>query len=325
MNYGWPDLDGPPGKQRTPENYRAPEYAYDHGSGKGVALCSGDFYHPTKPGPDAFPSSYTGKYFFCDYGGWIKWIDPAVPTTRHDFADGINRPIDVKAAPDGALWYIERAGIPGGSDAANTSTKDGSLWRVSWTGNSATTAPESSEAVKLPAGISLPASAEQSLPTTLSAIGIFSDRKLTPRNGVVPYALNSTIWADHATIQRGVALPDGGHVGFSPTGNFNWPGGTVFFQHFEIATSADTKRRLETRLLVLDATGNFGYGVNYRWRLDGSDADLVPEEGQEEVLHVIDGNGKSREQTWMYPSRSHCFMCHTPSAGRRRGREIDRF
>ncbi len=315
VNYGWPDLDGPPRKQKLPENYRAPEYAYDHGSGKGVALCSGDFYHPSRPGTDAFPASFTGTYFFCDYGGWIKWINPAEPAARHDFADGINRPIDVKAAPDGALWYIERAGIPGGSDAANTATKDGTLWRVGWSGKSATTTEHAEKTTILAEGIKLPATAEGELPATLSATGIFIDRNLTPRKGVIPYALNSTIWADHATIQRGVALPEGAHVGFSPTGNFTWPGGSVFFQNFEIATGADIKRRLETRLLVLDATGGFGYGVTYRWRPDGSDADLVPEEGLEEVLHLTDAVGKPREQTWMFPSRGICFMCHTPGAG----------
>src|SRR5690606_15463901 len=116
-------------------------------------------------------------------GGWIKWTDPTDPSKRHDFADGINRPIDVKPAPDGSLWYIERAGIPGGSDAANTATKDGTLWRVRWTGKAGTTTQQAEVAAKLLDGLKLLATAEVPLPATLSATGIFTDKNLTPRRG----------------------------------------------------------------------------------------------------------------------------------------------
>ncbi|BCU76238.1 PQQ-dependent sugar dehydrogenase [Luteolibacter sp. LG18] len=495
VNYGWPDIDGPPKNQKQPPGYRAPAYAYDHGSGKGVALCAGDFYDPAKRGPDSFPADYNGKFFFSDYGGWIKLIDPAKPETRLDFATGIDRPISVATAPDGALWYIERAGTPGGSDAANTISKNGSLWRVRFTGGGqptklailsqpaganvgtplgevkvalqapdgktvstatdtitltlqaspgnpgtgkllgTTTATAVNGVASFPAlaidqpgrgytlrastgkaevtsaafdiangvaapratpeggtftgpvtlrlasdtpgvtirytldgkepteaspvysaplrvtadttlkaiaakpgltastvtrvtlkvtgttpyglderppvsGLKLPATADAGLPATLSATGIFTDRNLTPKPGFVPYSLNSPAWADGARAQRWVALPPTGKVGFSPTGEFTWPGGTVFVQHFDIAA-----RRLETRVLVLDATGAFGYGASYRWRSDNTDADLVPEGGQDEVLKVTDASGTPREQTWNYPARGVCFMCHTPNAG----------
>lgn len=493
VNYGWPDIDGTPkNNQKQPPGYRAPAYAYDHGSGKGVALCSGDFYNPARPGKDAFPAEYAGRFFFSDYGGWIKLIDPAKPETRLDFATGIDRPIGVATAPDGALWYIERAGIPGGSDASNTASKNGSLWRVRFTGGSqsmplavirqpvaanvgtplgevqvalqgpdgkpVTTATDAitislsanpgngkligtttvaavngvasfsglsidqpgrgytlratngkseitsaafdiangvaapriapgsgtftgsvtvrissdtpgatlrytldgkeptdaSPAYSAPfpvtanqtvkaiatrkgltssavasayikvsgnkpyglddrppvAGLKLPATAEAGLPATLSATGLFTDRNLTPKPGVVPYSLNSSAWVDGARTQHWVALPPVGKIGFSPTGEFAWPGGTVLVQHFEIAS-----RRLETRVLVVDSTGSFGYGVTYKWRADNSDADLVPEGGQEEVLKIADASGATHEQTWTYPARGVCFMCHTPNAG----------
>ncbi len=309
VNYGWPGIDGPPKNDKNPQGYRAPEYAYDHGSGKGVAICGGDFYQPSRRGADAFPESFMGKYFFSDYGGWIKFIDPARPGDRLDFATGINRPIDVKTAPDGSLWYIERAGIPGGSDAANTASKDGSLWRVHWTGEGLDRAAKPAEKAHLLGGIKLPATAGEALPATLSATGIFTDMNLTPRAGIVPYGLNSTIWADGATIRRWVALPEGKKIGFSPTSEFKWPGGTVFIQHFEMPDGS-TSRRLETRLLVLDATGAFGYGTNYRWRADGTEADLVDPAGEEEVLKI-----GTRQQTWTYPASGLCFMCHTPAAG----------
>lgn len=500
VNYGWPGIDGPPRERSLPPGYRAPAYAYDHGRGDGTALCSGDFYNPSKPGADAFPREHTGRFFFSDYKGWIKSIDAAKPDVRYDFASGIDRPIDVDTAPDGALWYIARAGIPGGSDEANSASKNGSVWRVRWTGggqptklaviqqpvganvgapigavkiafqdsagntvqstndtvtltldtnpaggvlagaaqvaavkgvatfpslsvgrpgrgytlrassgmlasvNSATfnienqlappviapgsgsftgpvwirisgaspgttvrfstdgkdpaasptvyTAPfqvTAGAVVKaiaqrnglpdsaitsadieiagntpygldtrpLVTGVKLPATAGEGLPPTLSATGIFIDRNLTPKQGVVPYSLNSPAWADGAEARYWLILPESAQIGFSPTGEYTWPGGTVFIQHFEIVTNpaTSTRRRLETRLLVLDASGSFGYGANYRWRADQSDADLVDPGGEEEVLKITDASGSTRSQTWSYPGSALCFMCHTPNAG----------
>ena len=497
VNYGWPGIDGPPRNQKQPAGYRAPVYPYDHGRGEGLALCSGDFYNPAKPTTGAFPKEYTGKFFFSDYKGWIKVIDPAKPGTREDFAKDINRPIDVEIAPDGTLWYIARAGIPGGSDEANSASTNGSLWRVRWNGggqaaklvviqqpadanvgaplgvvkvalqdstgktvetandivtltvdggvltgatkvaavngvatfptlaigkpgrdytlraSSGALATASSSAFDIanqlaapiispadgkytgpvwvrmsnptagttirfttdgkapdassPAytepfqitagsttikaivqrtglgdsavtsstiairgstpygldvrppvsGVKLPATAGEALPATLSATGIFSDRNLTPKAGVVPYSLNTPAWADGAETQRWVILPESGKIGFAPSGEYTWPGGTIFIQHFEIVTNQATKarRRLETRVLVLDAAGSFGYGATYRWRPDQSDADLVDAAGQEEVLKIADATGETREQTWTYPGSGLCFMCHTPNAG----------
>lgn len=496
-NYGWPDIDGPLRKQTKPEGYRAPAYPYDHGRGEGLALCSGDFYNPTKPGAEAFPPEYIGRFFFSDYKGWIKAIDPAKPETRHDFATGINRPIDVEIAPDGALWYIARAGIPGGSDEANSASTNGSLWRVIWSGggkpaklailqqpnnadvgaalgevkvalqdSNGKTIDTASDTVTLtldgstsqalltgtretaalkgvatfpslslgkpgaytlrassgglsaasssftisnrlaaplispPAGaftgpvwarisspapgttirftidgktpdakspaytepiqitrdttiqaivqkerladsavetasmkitgstpygldvrlpasnVKLPATAAEGLSPTLSGTGIFRDKKLSPAAGMVPYSLNAPSWTDGAEVQRWVILPSDAKIGFAPTGEYTWPSGTIFVQHFEIVTDkrSKTRRRLETRLLMLDATGSFGYGASYRWRADGSDADLVDAAGAEEVLQISDAAG-NRSQTWSYPGSGLCYLCHTPNAG----------
>lgn len=501
LNYGWPGIDGPRRNQPEPAGYQEPVHAYDHGRGNGTALCGGDFYNPAKPGADAFPAEYTGRFFFSDYKGWIKSIDPAKPETSSEFASKIDRPIDVDTAPDGSLWYIARAGISGGSDKANSASDNGSLWRVRWTGgggaaklaviqqpadamigspigevkvalqdaegntvsaasdtitltleggasapgvlagttkiaavrgvatfsgltvtkpgsgytlraSNGSLAAASSSAFKIagqlaapeiaPAGgsfsgpvwvrlssatpaatiryttdgkepgsdstiykepfqisaaqtikaiaqakgvtdsavssaniaisgntaygldtrppvrgLKVPATEAEGLPATLSGTGIFTDGKLTPKPGVVSYSLNTPAWTDGAETRHWVILPDAGKIGFAPTGEYTWPGGTIFVQHFEIVTNQATKarRRLETRLLVLDATGAFGYGATYRWRTDGSDADLVDAGGQDEVLKITDAAGATKEQTWSYPARGVCFMCHTPNAG----------
>ena len=130
-NYGWSGIDGPRTSQTPPAGYSDPVNAYNTNKS---AICGGDFYHPLSPGVDAFPAAYSGRYFFCDYAGWIKYIDPANPGTSLDFATNVARPVDVEIAPDGALWYIARAGLGGGSDEDNTSSSNGSLVRVRWTG-----------------------------------------------------------------------------------------------------------------------------------------------------------------------------------------------
>ena len=75
---------------------------------------------------------------------------------------------------------------------------------------------------------------------------------------------------------RWIAVP-AGKITFSPTGEWHFPAGTVFVKNFDLPMDAahpEVKRRLETRLLVRDSQGGV-YGVVYKWRPDGSDADLL--------------------------------------------------
>jgi uncharacterized repeat protein (TIGR03806 family) len=148
------------------------------------------------------------------------------------------------------------------------------------------------------------------LPRFLSETGIFrSLRDLTPATGILPYDVNTPLWSDGAAKRRWVALPKDARIGFSERGAWKFPAGTVLVKHFEMpAAEARPARRLETRLLVVDRRG-FGYGVTYKWRADGSEAELLTEGLTEEV------EGGDRKQTWSYPSRNDCLVCHTTSAG----------
>ena len=71
-------------------------------------------------------------------------------------------------------------------------------------------------------------------------------------------------------------------------------------------------RRVETRLLV--KTDGGVYGVTYRWD-SPTNAVLVPTEGLDEAIPVLDASGVIRTQVWHYPSRSECVACHTPMGG----------
>ena len=60
----------------------------------------------------------------------------------------------------------------------------------------------------------------------------------------------------------------------------------------------EVTRRLETRLLVRDSAGGV-YGVVYKWRADGSDADLLTGSLTERIP-IRTASGESQMQTWYY-------------------------
>ncbi len=166
--------------------------------------------------------------------------------------------------------------------------------------------------------LNMPDRATGTLPVRLSETGVFADTAhLLPAPGLLPYDVNSSLWSDGAAKERWIAVPTDGapyepweQITFAATGEWNFPRGTVFVKHFELRGAAVT--RLETRLLVIDATGG-AYGVTYKWRTDGSDADLLPDALDE--AHIIATASGKRSQVWSYPGRPDCLACHTKTAG----------
>lgn len=158
----------------------------------------------------------------------------------------------------------------------------------------------------------MPGSAEGKIPALLSQTGVFKDiRNLVPSDGLIPYDLAVAFWSDGASKLRWAAVPKGGRIGFSPTGDWAFPAGAVFVKTFELPVDAAIparKRRLETRLLVRDSAGGV-YGVAYKWRSDNSDADLLSSSLTEEIP-IRTATGETRTQTWYFPSRKDCLECH---------------
>lgn len=128
-NYGWPILEGRRSTQIVPENYLDPLYSYTHGNGmdQGCAIIGAAFYNPAFR---QFPEEYAGKFFFGDYcNSYIKYLDP-VSGVVTNFITEIYSLVAVHIASDGSLYYLAR-----GSRSDNTSSSDGALWRVNYTGN----------------------------------------------------------------------------------------------------------------------------------------------------------------------------------------------
>jgi len=61
-------------------------------------------------------------------------------------------------------------------------------------------------------------------------------------------------------------------------------------------------------------------GYSYEWRVDGSDADLVPDTVGGVRKDLLNGAGQM--QTWVYPDRAMCVQCHTEASGFSLGVEL---
>lgn len=154
-------------------------------------------------------------------------------------------------------------------------------------------------------------------PKRLSDTGAFADvATLTPQSGVVPYDVQVPLWSDGAVKRRWLALPDGAPLGYSDTGHFDIPPGTVFIKHFEIALDEripEQRRRLETRFWITVSDGA-QYGVSYYWNEEQTDAELLVQ-GRTETLSVIGSDGVARDQPYFLPGPADCQSCHNESAG----------
>jgi uncharacterized repeat protein (TIGR03806 family) len=222
-----------------------------------------------------------------------------------DFAAGLAGPVDLRVAPDGSLYVLCRnAWVKDDKFQANT----GSLVRIYFDGRSPGRLSRTEGDAPKP----------RELPPLLSQTGVFRSLvNLEPMPGVMPYEVNSPLWSDGAMKRRWIILPAGQRIDTAGQDGWTFPEGTVFVKHFELggeATPPAERRRLETRLLVVDRRG-LGYGATYRWRDDGSDADRLDEARTEIVDPSRRHDATSNKEKWTYPSQQDCLVCHTEAAG----------
>jgi hypothetical protein len=156
-------------------------------------------------------------------------------------------------------------------------------------------------------------------PTRLSETGLFAsvtDHQTAP--SLVPYSVNAPSWSDGAHTERFIALPGDSQIGFTNNRAWNFPEGTVLLQTFTIELEGGNTasgHRVETRLLTRQQEEWTGY--SYAWNDEQTDATLVNAAGMDRTFTIRDSHapGSSRNQTWHYPSRADCLVCHTRAAG----------
>jgi mono/diheme cytochrome c family protein len=138
-----------------------------------------------------------------------------------------------------------------------------------------------------------------------------------PDPALVPYSVNSPLWSDGAHKERFIALPGDTRIDYANTRGWNFPEGAVLVKTFALDLehgNPATRKRIETRLLT--KTQGQWYGYTYEWNDQQTEATLVASAGVDRDFTIADPTapGGVRKQTWHYPSRAECMVCHTRAA-----------
>ncbi len=287
-NYGWSVMEGPqpvrPESKRGPTPILPPALALPHTE---AASITGGYV-------------YRGRRFKDLQGVYLcgDWVTRKVWGTRFD--------------GDKIVWHKELAQ---GKDriVAFGEDHDKEIYLVNHDEKGSILKLVPNEAVKAHTG---------DFPRKLSETGLFSSVKDgSPAAGVVPFSVNAEIWADGATAERWVGLPDTSTVKLY-TSQPPWPDdrGKVHFPRDGVLAKTFTlelepgnlksRRRLETQVLHFDGTVWNGY--TYAWNDEQTDANLVDSRGMDRTVTIRDAKaeGGRREQRWHYPSRAECATCH---------------
>ncbi len=283
MNYGWPIYEGShpfhPHRRLVDTPLGMPAVEHHHSEAR--SLTGGVVYHS-----DKFPE-LKGCYIYGDFSTgriWAaRWDNKQEKLTFHrEIARTTAQIINFYADKKGDLFVGDDGG---GVLKLVPSPKD------------APTAP---------------------FPQKLSQTGLFADTaRNIPEPALIPYDVNAPLWSDGAAKERFIALPAGESIGYTANRGWEFPNGTVLVKTFSLQTEAGNPaalRRLETRLMVKQA--NNWDGFTYIWNDAQSDADLAPSAGVDRTYTIKDPSapGGVVAQSWHYPSRAECMVCHSRAA-----------
>src|SRR5207253_6412423 len=155
-----------------------------------------------------------------------------------------------------------------------------------------------------------------------SEIATLADHKMQP--GVISYSVNAPLWSDGAYKERYFAIPEHAAANFkidlAKKNGWDFPDETVLIKSFGLETTADdpaSRRWIETRFFTKQRGEWVGY--SYLWNDEQTDAELVAGEGldREYQTRVAISNEHPdglKTQTWHYPSRVECMVCHSRAA-----------
>ncbi|MDB5104908.1 MAG: hypothetical protein JWP91_2597 [Fibrobacteres bacterium] len=158
-----------------------------------------------------------------------------------------------------------------------------------------------------------------SIPKLISGTGMYKNmatKELTP--DIVAFDVNAPLWTDGAVKQRYIAVPPGTSVIYSDTADlYKYPEGAVVIKNFSVDTipgNPASRILFETRFVGMRkiAGKEKWFLWSYHWRLDQTDADLVPDSGQDATVRVY-RNGTAAApfmKKWRFPGKVQCAACH---------------
>jgi uncharacterized repeat protein (TIGR03806 family) len=174
-----------------------------------------------------------------------------------------------------------------------------------------------------------PSTPEPSFPTTVSASGCIADMAThTPAASLIPFEVRAPLWSDGARKHRFISLPGLETIGFTETGAWQFPVGTIFMKEFALDDDNDVQTPdpiMETRFLI-HRSDSAWEGYSYMWDRDHHDAFLL--EGAEIGRYAmkpgqVDSSDASMHRH-TFPDRSQCLLCHNPASGRALGLQTGR-
>jgi len=300
-NYGWSIQEGRhpfrPERKQGPGPIETSIVEHPHSDFRSIT--GGYVYHGSR-----IPE-LQGAYIYADYDTgkiWMLRYDGSRVTENRELTDTNLRLVEFAQDRAGEVYFIDHIGgqlhrlIPNPNQGENTA-----------------------------------------FPRKLSETGLFvSTKSLQPAPGIIPYSVNSPLWSDGALKERLLAIPGNSQIGYNevpypqpapgaPRG-WKFPDGTVAVKTFSIELETGnpaSARRLETRILHLEQTpgtdevgDQVWRGYTYVWNDDQTDAELLDSSGLDVTYSIKDSTvpGGKRDQTWHYPSRAECTMCHTMPA-----------
>lgn len=146
-------------------------------------------------------------------------------------------------------------------------------------------------------------------PRKLSETGLFDDvARQLPAAGVYEFEIHEPMWEDGAQARRYIALPGQSGIEteylYRENGSYRvattWPADAVLARTIRLGDAP-----VETQVLHFD--GDAWAGYSYRWNANGTDADLVPAEGEEFEVSPDFWKGGSR---YRIVGRAECMRCH---------------
>jgi uncharacterized repeat protein (TIGR03806 family) len=302
-NYGWSITEGShpfrPERARGPTPILPPIVEHDHANFRSI---TGGFVYRGRR-----LAELAGAYIYGDYDTGRIWMlrydrQNHKVTENRELADSSLRLVGFAEDRDGELLLLDHVG--------------GQISRL----------------------VANPAEQSAAFPRKLSATGLFTSASdFAPAPGLIPYSIVAPQWCDGATKARYMALPGESQIEFeaitypqpapgAPAG-WKFPDGTVLVETISLEMEKGnprSNRRLETRILHdqrlaggEDVGDQYWQGYTYLWNDEQTDAVLLEDpRGRDKTYTISDPDvpAGTRQQTWHFPSRTECTVCHNMAA-----------